>query len=83
MRKLIVFPFNLLVLLLAIPWVIILRVQERARWIDRKIDNFEQGNNKKKYIHYKRTKLLISAVLIILAGYIYLNPEMVHIKGIV
>jgi len=47
-RKLIVFPLNLLIFILALIGVLLVRAKERSIWIDRKIENFEKARNKKQ-----------------------------------
>jgi len=48
MRKVITFPLNVIVFILALIWVVFIRVQERAIWLERKLDIFEENKGKKK-----------------------------------
>ena len=78
MRKLIVLPIHLLVFILSIPWVICIRVDERAKWIDRKISNFELNKNKKRISKGKRSysklyKFSIIFIILLAIHEIYVN----------
>jgi len=48
MRKLIMFPLNLIIFILAIIGVLFVRIKERRIWMDRKLDNFEKNRNRKR-----------------------------------
>ena len=48
MRKLIMFPLNLIIFILAIIGVLFVRIKERSIWMDRKLDNFEKNRNRKR-----------------------------------
>lgn len=47
-RKIIVFPIHVVSFLLALVMVFITRASERAKWIDRKINDFELNRRKKR-----------------------------------
>jgi len=47
-RKLIVLPLNILIFIFALIGVLIVRSKERSIWMDRKIEDFEKGRNRKK-----------------------------------
>lgn len=48
MRKIYVFPIHVITFLLSLVWVIFLRTHERAKWMDRKINDFEIRRLKNK-----------------------------------
>jgi hypothetical protein len=47
-RKLIVFPLNVLIFILALIGVLIVRAKERSIWMDRKIKKFKKSRNRKR-----------------------------------
>lgn len=86
MRKLLLSPLYLLILLLAIPYVILIRVKETAKGLDRRLDTFE--NKKKKPKHKKsRVKLLVvifvTLVLILAASTHHYNIKVDSIQSII
>lgn len=48
MRKILVFPIHIVTFIIAIPLVLITRASERAKWIDRKINDFELNRKNKR-----------------------------------
>ena len=86
MRKLLLSPLYLLILLLAIPYVIFIRVKETAKGLDRRLDTFE--NKKKKPKHKKsKAKLLVSVfftlVLVLAATTYHYNIKVDSLQGII